>query len=373
MQLLFTHPFFWPYVHRGAEREIHDLGAALVQQGHAVHLVTTLPRGITRARSYDGIRVRYLRIPVPPPLARRGVSETAAFAAATALAAAVTRADLVHCFHYADACGVFAGRRPRRRRVPVVLKLTGTVRADRIDRRPLESRLFRRAVEGADAVWCNSQFAVAEMADFGVPMEVVPAGLDLAVFRSCAVRSERPTVLAASASEDPRKRFEDLLVAWPDVVAAVPEAHLRVAGAAGESVRRQALARLPTAVRDTVTFLGTLDGAALAREYSAAWVSVTPAVYEALGLTTLESLACGTPVAAARSGAAPELLDDASGWLFDPIDPASCAAALVTALAAPPDDARSRRCRAGAEPYSWDRIVPRVLNGYRSVLGRVAA
>ena len=369
MRLLFTHPFFWPYVHRGAEREVHDIGAALARRGHDVHLVTTQPHGVTRGSWCDGMRVRYVRTPVPGPLAGRGVSSTAAFAAVTALAAVASRADLVHCFHYADVCGVVAARRLRGHRRPVVLKLTGTVRAERIDRLPVESGLFRRAIASADAVWCNSAFAVDEMAEFGVPMEVVPAGLDLSVFAPCAARAERPTVLAASASEDPRKRFEDLVAAWPHVVAAVPDARLRIAGAASEELRRSTLERMPAAARGSVTFLGALAGTELAQEYSAAWASVTMAVYEALGLTTLESLACATPVAAARSGAAVELLTDPrAGWLFEPIDPQACAAVLVAALQQPPDAARALSCRAVVAPYSWDLIIPRILDGYRRVL-----
>ena len=47
-----------------------------------------------------------------------------------------------------------------------------------------------------------------------------------------------------------------------------------------------------------VVFLGTQEGAALAQAYAAADVFVFPSLTDTFGLVLLESLACGTPVAA---------------------------------------------------------------------------
>ena len=75
MDVLLTHPSYWPYVRRGAEREVHDLGARLADRGHRVRLLTSMPEGLTRRTVDDGIDVRYVRQPKV-----RGVTPEATFA-----------------------------------------------------------------------------------------------------------------------------------------------------------------------------------------------------------------------------------------------------------------------------------------------------
>lgn len=65
----------------------------------------------------------------------------------------------------------------------------------------------------------------------------------------------------------------------------------------------------------------------------------------------LEALACGTPVVAARVGAVPDLLDESSGIIVPPEDPAQFAAGLERALAKPWDRAALRR---RVEGMSWE-------------------
>ena len=70
---------------------------------------------------------------------------------------------------------------------------------------------------------------------------------------------------------------------------------------------------------------------ALAAAYGRAWGTVLPAVDEAQGMVLLESLASGTAVVAADSGARPEILDGQAdiGRLFEPDDHAALARAMV--------------------------------------------
>lgn len=359
MHVLLSHPFFWPHVARGAEREVHDVGTRLATRGHRVDLVTGQPSGVTSVTSYDGLRVRYVRTPVPRSLARRGLQREGAFGAVVAGASLLSRADVAACFHYADAVGAKATR-PRR---PVVLKLTGTVPRDRVDGLPVERRLLARALDVADEVWVNSRYALEAMAGWGREMSVIPAGLDGTVFRPAAPRTEHVTVLCASTPDEPRKRVDDLLAAWPAVRDALPGAQLLLAGAASEQRRR--------AVTDpSVTFLGVLRGDDLVAAYSSAHAVVAPYVHEALGLVTLEALACGTPVAGARSGATPELLDQpGTGTLFEPLDPTSCAEAVVAAVGLLDDPGTPTRCRTSALRFDLDDVIVQVERGLRRAIG----
>lgn len=355
MDVVLTHPSYWPYVRRGAEREVHDLGTRLAAAGLGVRLLTGMPTGLTRRERADGIDVRYLRTPKLPRL-----TEAAAFAGVALPVLPLTGGDLVHAFHYADAWAALQGRRRR----PVVLKLTGTVLPDRIDRVRVDRRLFREALEGADAVWCNSVFAREEMAPFGRKLDIVPAGVDLERFTPGGSPAPRPTVLCTAAPDDPRKRLVDVVDAWPLVLEVCPDAVLRIAGTPVPAL----LDGLPAAARASVELCGVLGDEALVTAYREATATVAPALYEALGLATLESLACGTPVAGADSGATPELLAPGTGTTFTPADPESCAAAIVAALALAADPATGRRCREAAEPHGWDRVVADVLVRYDALL-----
>ena len=371
MQVLVSHPFFWPHVLRGAEREVHDVGTGLARRGHRVHLVTGQPTGVTSSGRYEDLTVRYVRTPLPSPLARRGVTPEAAFAPVAAAAALASRADVVLSYHYADAYGVRLADRVARRRRPRVLKLTGAVPRWYLDRHGsrVDRELVRRALGSATEVWVNSPYVVEAMADWDAPLHVLPAGLDLETFRPSAPRSPEPTVLCTAAPDDPRKRVVELLDAWPAVVDALPGARLLLAQHAAPDLQRTLLERVPPALRPSVSFLGRLSGVDLVRACSSAWVAVAPGVHEALGLATLEALACGTPVVGARSGATPWLLDDSStGALYAPGDSDALASAVLAAAALAQQPVTTEACRAAAARFAWPGILDEVEHRLDSLL-----
>jgi phosphatidylinositol alpha-mannosyltransferase len=360
VRVLLSHPYFWPHVARGAEREVHDVGTGLAARGHDVRLLTGQPTGLTSARRYDGMRVRYVRSPFPSFAARRGVTREDAFAPVAALGALLNRADVVLSYHYPDAVGVAVADSLSRRRRPRVVKLTGSVPRWYLDEhgsRP-DRALLRRALDRADEVWVNSPYVVEAMADWDVPMEVVPAGIDVQAFAPCADRAPEPVVLCTAAPEEPRKRLPDLLDAWPAVLESLPSARLELAQDVTPATREALLARLPGELHPSVSFLGRLSGHELAVAYSRAWVCVAPAAFEALGLATLEALACGTPVAGARSGATPWLLDrPGTGALYEPGDADGLAAAVVESAALAQAAGTQAACRDAASRFAWPGIL----------------
>ncbi|HUR51594.1 MAG TPA: glycosyltransferase family 4 protein [Mycobacteriales bacterium] len=371
MRVLLSHPYFWPHVLRGAEREVHDVGTGLAARGHDVRLLTGQPSGLTSTTRYGGMRVRYVRSPLPAALRRRGVSPEAAFAPFAAAGAAFSGADVVVSYHYADAYGVEVADRAVRRRRPHVLKLTGAVPRWYLDQHGTrtDQALLRRALDRADEVWVNSPYVAEAMADWGVPMQVVPAGIDDAAFVPCADRAAEPVVLCTAAPEEPRKRLPDLLDAWPAVLDALPGARLELAQEVSAPTREALLGRVPEQLRDTVSFLGRLAGQDLAEAYSRAWVTVAPAAYEALGLATLEALACGTPVAGARSGATPWLLEVAgTGALYEPGDTAGLAAAVVKGAGLAQVPTTRDTCRAAAQRFAWPGILDDVERRLESLV-----
>jgi glycosyltransferase involved in cell wall biosynthesis len=77
---------------------------------------------------------------------------------------------------------------------------------------------------------------------------------------------------------------------------------------------------------------------------------------EGFGLPLLEAMASGTPVLAARAGAAPDLIDGTNGWLVE-ADPEVMARSLLHFLAQSPEQwlAASRAARHTAEAHDVAR------------------
>jgi glycosyltransferase involved in cell wall biosynthesis len=79
---------------------------------------------------------------------------------------------------------------------------------------------------------------------------------------------------------------------------------------------------------DGVVWPGEIADEHLAALYSGAVAFLHPSRYEGFGLTVLEAMACGTPVAASRAGALPEVVGEA-GLLLPPGGVQEWADALV--------------------------------------------
>ena len=95
-----------------------------------------------------------------------------------------------------------------------------------------------------------------------------------------------------------------------------------------------------------VTFTGPRYGEALSRAYAGADVFVFPSLTDTFGLVLLESLACGTPVAAFPVTGPKDVLNNSDGNIGSVN--ADLRAAALDALTAD-----RLACRAHAERYSW--------------------
>ncbi len=133
---------------------------------------------------------------------------------------------------------------------------------------------------------------------------------------------------------------QDLIAAWPAVVAAVPKAHLAIIGEgpddlAGELRRAVDAARL----QSHVSWLGRRDD--VARLMGALDVLAMPSHAETAGLAALEAMASGVPVVAAQVGGVAEYVADGeTGLLVRRGDRGGLAAAIAGLLT---DPGRRRR------------------------------
>lgn len=244
---------------------------------------------------------------------------------------------------------------------------------------PLKARMLcdsvRLCVKRADALIVPYQVTKDELvSSLGAAPEkvhVVNYGVD---HESYYVRPEIPrlprTVLYVGAVSR-AKGVEVLLRAFAQVKASAPDAQLVVAGkpSADQPALEQLVQELGVA---DVTFSGFVAEKELPERYAAATVMVFPSHY-GFGLSTLEAMACGTPVVGVRTLDAPEFFADA-GLLAEPNDPASLAACLLKVLTVPAVQSEQReRSLQRAALFSWARTADENVKVYQRVLERRAA
>jgi glycosyltransferase involved in cell wall biosynthesis len=350
MRIAMAHPVYWPEVRRGTERVVHDLGVELAARGHEVTLLTTQPRAAGQAVE-DGIRIHRARR--PPPVPGLGIYELY-LETVPQLVWSLRNGDydVVHAFYLSSAFGAALARRAGGPRF--VYSFHGIPTRRYLVARRRRIWMLETVIERADSVSVLSESAAEPFRRYLRHDPVVlPAGVSPRWFESSAERDQQPTLLCTAAFTDPRKRIPLLLEAFAALRGRRPEVRLLLSDIAAASDRPA----LPEGARWV-----DLDRAEdLAAAYAAAWATVLPSVEEAQGMVLLESLASGTPVVAARSGAPAEILDGQEdiGALFAPDDADDLERALGEVLELAERSAIGEDCRARASQFSWSALIER--------------
>lgn len=166
---------------------------------------------------------------------------------------------------------------------------------------------------------------------------VIPTGVDTR--RIAPVPQPDSPVIVHVARLVPVKGTATLLRAMAQVVARLPDAHLRIIG---DGPLRAGLTDLANrlGIAKSVTFTGALPHPAVLGEIAAARVLAAPSetapsgAREGLGQAPLEAGAMGRPVVATANGGLTEAVaDGVSGILVNERNPGELAEALVTILA----------------------------------------
>jgi phosphatidyl-myo-inositol dimannoside synthase len=156
-----------------------------------------------------------------------------------------------------------------------------------------------------------------------------------------ALPSDGPIVLVVGRmhASEAYKGHDQLIDAWPAVVAQVANANLVVVGDGSDRPRLEHKSRL-VAGGDRIRFLGFAPQALLDACYQKASVFALPSRGEGFGLVYLEAMAHGLPCIGSRQDAAGDvILDGATGYLVDHTNCADLAARIVGLLT---DDATRR-------------------------------
>jgi glycosyltransferase involved in cell wall biosynthesis len=269
--------------------------------------------------------------------------------------------DVVHGhLHEGAALGALVGRLVRR---PVVADLQGSVTGEMVAAGALSGRgpLFAlaRRLERVILGWptrllpSSSNYAAELREAWGVPAaRILPLSdaVDPEVFRPGLPADdlrERLGLLGKRVAVylgvlTPYQGIDDLLDAWPAVVAAVPDAHLVLMGHPNEARYREEAARRGLA--GSVTLTGRIPYEETPRYLALGDIGVGPkhASTESNG-KLLHYMACGLPAVAYEGAVSRELLGEA-GTFVPPRDVPRLAAACAALL----EDAGERKRRGEA-------------------------
>jgi glycosyltransferase involved in cell wall biosynthesis len=120
---------------------------------------------------------------------------------------------------------------------------------------------------------------------------------------------------------------------------------------------------------EKVLYIGPPDDEDLPGLYGGAQLFVYPSLHEGFGIPCLEAMACGVPVVAARSGAVPEVVDNAAVLVGDPTNTSELAQAIHRACTDEPlRQELIARGFARMQLFSWPRLAEQVLELYRRTL-----
>jgi phosphatidylinositol alpha-mannosyltransferase len=213
---------------------------------------------------------------------------------------------------------------------------------------------------------------------FGGEFVIIPNGIDVERFGGEHVQpieqyaDGRPNILFVGRLE-PRKGFRYLLRAFPYVKEEFPQARLIVVGA----YRKKEIANFLHYTRENhltgVKFVGRVSDEDLPRYYRTCDVFCAPSTgFESFGIVLLEAMATGKPTVATNIPGYRDLLEDGKeGFLAEPKDERSLAAALIRILKEPPTrEEMGARGRVKAQRYSWRQVALQVLDYYEELVAR---
>jgi glycosyltransferase involved in cell wall biosynthesis len=400
----------YPRAGSGPDRDdigLSQLTRRLAGQGHqvTVYAQKNLPDLPDQAELHDGVRVQHIDAGPEPENPETTASDEPAKLDDAGLLERVPafsgplrshwhreRPDVVHALRWTSGLAALAAARDLA--VPVVqefhsLGVTERRVAGRRDGVKADGasaariRLEPAIGRSASAVVATNSAELADLARLGVrrsSIRVVPWGVDTGLFTPegrAARRNGRPRLLTA-ADLTQRQPLETLLRA----LTRVPDAELMVVGGPAEAdlSRHDAYIKLAKfaaslGITDRVIFTGHVDYACWPALLRSADLVVSTCQYEPAGTTSLQAMACGTPVIAPPFGGHMDaVLDGTTGIIIPPGRPDLLAQRIRQLLAHPmlmeaygvaaADRVRSR--------YSWDRIAGETLAVYDRVTAQAA-
>ncbi|MCF7933924.1 MAG: glycosyltransferase family 4 protein [Spirochaetia bacterium] len=394
----------------GSETFITETSSRLQERGITAEIMTTTALCETPEEVYRGIRIRRFPYFYPylglSPQAKEQLDQKAGNLFSFSLLRALSRerdVDIIH-LNTGKRLGSIGRYAARRRKIPYVISLHGgklTVPKGESDTwtEPTKGAFewgkilgflygSRKVLEDAAAIICvgRDEYTAISRKYPKKRVKYLPNGVDLkrfaqgdgTWFRTLYKIPEDRFLILNVARIDPQKNQLSLVRQLPDILDKAPDVHLLCIGNVTsnqyyeEVLKEIAIQKL----EDRITIIPGIpyESPDLINAYKAADCFVLPSLHEPFGMVVLEAWASGLPVAAAKRGGLPYIIEHGkNGLLFDPEAPARFSESVKEAILALALDeqARERYAKAGFDEatstYSWDMITDTLVELYREI------
>ena len=337
--------------------------------------IATLARTFIEADALGDVEVRYFSTVSEGSKVRKVAQMAAGQERFLKSFAGSWKPDLFH-IHVADGASFYRKmvyfQQAKASGKPVILHNNFAHLEDLFGRDRVHEALIRKAYSEADQVHVVSQDmadCITDWTDGQATIRVLYNPVPASQFPWTGPRGEKdhPTVLFMGRVGD-RKGIFDLIEAWPQVLAQVPQARLRVGGDGDLDTLRARLAEL--GVTESVEVMGWISGDDRLRAYADADVYCLPSYAEGLPVSVLEAMASGLAVVGTDVDGFPDaIVEGETGFMHQPGDREAIADRLTRLLS---DTALRDRMgaagRARVESTFDGEILAGTLKGYWSEL-----
>lgn len=360
----------------GSARVAVELGAALAQRGHEIHLfarraplgMSEPPQGVEFHTLDGGRGARRITPRLDADWSPEGIDALARRVASVGKAVGL---DILH-FHYAVPFAAVA-LRVERTLGSAAPALIGTLHGTDVSvlgRRPATRRELSAMLPGIDALTTVSH-SHAELATrtfrLAEAPQVIPNFVDVDRFRPRPAGDPNPRPRVVHVSNFRQVKQPLAMARIFRTVRRTSDAELWLVGDGEGMAPVRSLLDRADLMGDTRLFGLRLDVDQILPE---ADVLLVTSRAESFCVAALEAAACGLPVVAPSVGGLPETVTDGqTGELYEPRDEAGAARALDRLLTN--DEARALMGAAAvthAHRLSTDEVVPRYVELYRDVL-----
>ena len=265
----------------------------------------------------------------------------------------------------------------RRRGIPLVIHPRGMLEpwalAHRGWKKRLALRLYqRRNLELAALFFVTAEQELESLRALGLkqPVAIVPNGVDLPPPHVGERDTRLPRNLVFLGRIHPKKGLLDLVEALSRVRPS--DWRLRFAGPDEGGHLAEVMRRVEVrGLRDSVEYVGVVEGATKTALFAGADLFVLPSHSENFGLVVAEALAHGVPVITTRATPWKGLEQRGCGWWIEPTADA-LAECFRAAFALDPTALRAMgaKGREYAREFHWPTIARQTADVYRWVLGR---
>ncbi len=356
---------FFPNV-GGVAAHVVELGRALAQIGHEVH-VFTLPLGqeVAAESQLHGMTVHRPRVFKGKPFFTWGMHRV------------LTKYLHKHSLDFVHVHGLRPLEATRGLPVPVIFTNHTSGFLQRIQKGAFERWRVARRMSHLAAVLAPSHELAQATIDIGYQgrVEFVANGVDVQRFQPAeqtlrATWGVQPDEVALLLAR--RLVEKNGVCVFANAINRLVGQKIRVIFA-GDGAERPAVEAILRAggMHDRCVFLGNIPNAQMPQVYQSADISVLPSFYEATSITGLESMACGLPLIGTRVGGIPTLIQHGdTGLLVEPHSPQQLADSMSTLVS----DAATRSAmgakgrQRACDHFSWTRIAEQTAAIYSECL-----